>query len=147
MSSDTTVTEKASPDRRSPARVRWARGGYVVVAGLFVVCVIIQVFIAGMAVFVDPANWSLHATFVHVFEFLPLIMLVLAFLGRLSRRLKLLPVVLFVLLIVQYATAIGFSDSVVAAFHPVNALVIFGIAAMTTRQAWRALTGPAGTSS
>lgn len=144
MSSDATVSGKASPDNRLSTRVRWARGGYVVVAGLFVVCVVIQVFIAGMAVFVDPANWSLHANFVHVFEFLPLVMLVGAFLGRLSRGLKLLPVVLFVLIIVQYATALGFSDSVVAALHPVNALVIFGIAVMTTRRGWKALAGSAG---
>lgn len=145
MGSDAVVTENASLDGRLSTRIRWARGGYVVVAGLFVVCVLIQVFIAGMAVFVDPENWSLHANFVHVFEFLPLVMLVLAFLGRLSQGLKLLPAVLFVLLIVQYATALGFSDSVVAALHPVNALVIFGIAVMAIRRAWRALSEPAET--
>ena len=73
-------------------RVRWARQGYVFLVGTFVVCVVIQVFIAGMAVFVNPAQWSTHMSFVHVFEFIPFIMVAVAFIGRLPRELKLLPV-------------------------------------------------------
>lgn len=145
MSTNTTESEPLDSDRRFSIHVRWARRGYVLVAGLFVVGIVIQVYIAGMAVFVDPANWSLHANFVHIIEWMPLIMLVLAFVGRLSSGLKWLPVGLFGLIIVQYATALGFSDSVVAALHPVNALVIFGLATMTTHRAWQALSGSAGT--
>ena len=128
-------------------RVRWARRGFVLFSGLFAVCVVIQVFIAGMAVFVDPANWNLHTAFIHVFELLPLVMLVLAFLGRLPRTLKWLPVGLWVLIMVQYATAEGFSASLVAAIHPVNALVIFWLAVFTTRRAWRGMAEPAGAAS
>lgn len=93
-----------------------------------------------MAVFVRPANWSLHADFVQLFGLLLPIMLLFALLGRLSRRLKLAPVGLFGLIDVQYITALGFPDSVVAAIHLVNALVIFVLAAKTTRQAWRETT-------
>jgi mercuric ion transport protein len=116
--------------------VRWARRGYLLFAGAFAIGVAIQVFIAGMSVFVDPANWSMHASFVHVLELLTIVMLVLAFLGRLPRRLKLIPVALFLLIGVQYATALGFRGSVVAAIHPVNALVIFWISVSSARQAW-----------
>jgi hypothetical protein len=147
MSADATASKPADADGRVPTRVRWARRGFVLFAGALVIGVLIQVYIAGMAVFVDPANWSLHANFVHIIEWLPLVMLVLAFLGRLSRELKLLPVVLFVLIIVQYATALGFSDSMVAATHPVNAVVIVGVAAMTTRRAWRTLSVPVNVTS
>jgi putative tricarboxylic transport membrane protein len=140
MSSDATSSEGPTRDDRLPTRVRLVRGGYVLFAGLFVVGVLIQVYIAGMAVFVNPARWNLHASFVHVIEWIPLVMLVLSFPGRLPRELKLLPVGLFVLIIVQYATALGFSDSLVAAIHPVNALVIFGVAVVTTRRAWRETT-------
>jgi hypothetical protein len=139
MSADTAVTESANVGSRLSTRVRWGRYGYVLFAGIFVVCVLIQVYIAGMAVFIDPANWELHTTFIHVFELLPIIMLVLAFAGQLPRRLKWLPAGLFLLIIVQYATAEGFSDSLVAAIHPVNALVIFWIGIITTRMAWRTL--------
>lgn len=147
MSTDATESEPTEYGGRIPARVLWAQRGFVLFAGALVVSVFIQVYIAGMAVFVDPANWSLHANFVHIIEWFPLVMLVLAFLGGLSRELKLLSVVLFVLIIVQYATALGFSDSIVAAIHPVNALVIFWIATVTIRRAWRGTAEPAdGTS-
>jgi hypothetical protein len=139
MSADTTVTESANVGSRLSTRVRWARYGYVLFAGLFVVCVLIQVYIAGMAVFIDPANWDLHMTFIHVFELVPIIMLVLAFVGRVPRKLKWLPVGLFLLIMVQYATAEGFSDSLVVAIHPVNALVIFWMGMITTRMSWRTL--------
>ena len=147
MRADTTASEPIDAEGRVLTRVRWARRGFVLFAGALVIGVLIQIYIAGMAVFIDPANWNLHANFVHIIEWLPLVMLVLAFLGRLSRELKLLPVVLFVLIIVQYATALGFSNSIVAALHPVNALVIFWIGTVTIRRAWRGTAEPAdGTS-
>lgn len=144
MSADTAVSESPAPDSQLSGRVRWARRGFVLFSGLFAICVVIQVFIAGMAVFVDPANWSLHTAFIHVFELLPLVMLVLAFIGRLTRTLKWLPVGLWVLIMMQYATAEGFSASLVAAIHPVNALVIFWLAVFTTRRVWRCIAEPAG---
>lgn len=144
MSPDTEAALAANPDEQVSAYVRWGQRGYVLFGGLFIVGVMIQVFIAGMAVFVDPANWSLHASFVHYIELLTLIMLVLAFFGRLSRVLKITPIALFLLIGVQYATALGFSGSLVAAVHPVNALVIFGIAVITTHRAWRTMSESAG---
>jgi mercuric ion transport protein len=119
----------------APRRVAWARYGYVLLAGVFAVCVLVQVYIAGMAVFVDPANWELHTTFVHLFELVPFFLFGLAFLGRLPRTLKLLPVGLYALVMVQYATAHLFG-SLVAAIHPVNAIVIFGVALVAVKRAW-----------
>ena len=120
-------------------RILWARYGYLGLAGVFTLCVLVQVYIAGMAVFVDPSNWSLHATFVHVFEPLLVPMFICALLGRLSRLLKLAPVALFLLVSVQYATAILFG-SMVAAFHPVNAVVILLVAALASKQTWSTIT-------
>ena len=125
-----------------PRRIAWARYGYVLVGGAFAACVLVQVYIAGMAVFVDPANWSLHAGFVHAFEPLLLVLLALVLLGRLPRSLKLAPVGLFVLVSVQYATARAFG-SMVAAVHPVNALAILLVALVATKRAWALATGPA----
>lgn len=136
MSPDATVSGSTSPTSPRPARVRWAQRGFVLFGGVFTICVAIQVFIAGMAVFVDPSNWNLHTTFVHAFELLPWFMLVMAFVGRLSRRLKLLSILLWVLIGIQYATASMFG-SLVAAIHPVNALAMFWLAVATTRWAWR----------
>lgn len=125
-----------------PRRVTWARYGYVLSTGLFALCVLVQVYVAGMAVFVDPANWSLHATFVHVFEPLLVPAFVFGLLGRLPRLLKAAPVGLFVLVSVQYATAHLFG-SLVAAIHPVNAVFILGVAAVAARRAWPGASGAA----
>ncbi|WP_312911832.1 DUF6220 domain-containing protein [Natronosalvus caseinilyticus] len=118
-----------------PKRVVWARYGFFVLASFFVLCVLVQVYIAGMAVFVDPTNWSLHRTFVHVFEPVVFLLFPLAFLGRLSAFLKAVPVVLFVLVSAQYATA-HLYGSLVAAIHSVNAVVIVFVAAMAVRRTW-----------
>ena len=107
--------------------------------GLFAVGVLVQVYLAGMAVFVDPANWSLHRGFVHVVELLLLPTFVFAFLGSFPRSLKLAPVGLFLLVGLQYATASAFG-SAVAAFHPVNAVAIFLVAIIATRRAWLSAT-------
>ena len=43
---------------------------------LFVLCVLVQFWFAGMAVFVQPGHWRSHVLFVHIFGFsLPLLML------------------------------------------------------------------------
>ena len=128
------------------SRIRWARYGYLGLMGLFAVCVLVQMYVAGMAVFVDPANWTLHATFVHVFEPMLVPILVLGFLGDLPALLKAAPVGLFLLVSMQYATAALFG-SMVAAVHPVNAVAIFLIAALASKRAWDALSVPADGSS
>lgn len=144
LSADATGPESAPLARTDQVsatqRVRWARRGYVLFAGGFVVCVAIQVFIAGMAVFVNPARWSTHLSFVHVFEFIPFIMVALALVGQLPRDLKLLPVGLWVLIAIQYITGetLGFG-SIIAALHPVNALLIFWLGVVTTKRAWARL--------
>ncbi|MCO8243079.1 DUF6220 domain-containing protein [Haladaptatus sp. AB643] len=116
-------------------RTRWVRYSYVGLLALFAVCVVVQIYIAGMAVFIDPANWGMHMGFVHAFELLPLLMLVVAFLGGLPRTFKAIPVVLSVLISVQYATA-HLYGSYVAAIHPVNGMVILGVAVDGTKRAW-----------
>ncbi|WP_436343902.1 DUF6220 domain-containing protein [Natronorubrum sp. FCH18a] len=113
----------------------WGRYGYCGLAGLFAACVLVQTYIAGMAIFVDPENWTLHASFVHLFEVVPFLMVFVAFLGRLSWPLRLLPVGLFALISAQYATAHVFG-SLTAAIHPVVAVVIFWLAVVATKRSW-----------
>lgn len=139
MSVDRIQSESADADGQLQPRVRWSRRGYTLFSGAFVIGVLIQVYLAGMAVFIDPTYWGLHTTFVHILELSPIIMFIFAFLGRFSREMKLLPVGLFALIFVQYATAITFTGSMVAALHPVNALVMFGLAVSSTHRSWRVL--------
>ena len=117
--------------------VRLARLFYALLSSVFVACVLVQVFFAGVGAF--GADWDLHLTFVHLFGALPLLMIPMAFLGRLSWGSRLLPTLLVVLIGVQYATA---SSAVpAAAFHPVNALLIFWVGLLGARQAWSTVAG------
>ncbi len=117
--------------------VRLARIGYALLSSVFVVCVLVQVFFAGMGAF--GADWAWHLTFAHFLELPPLLMVPLAFVGRLPWGLRLLPFGLVVLVGAQYA----FANAAVptAALHPVNALLIFLISLFIARRAWAAVYG------
>jgi hypothetical protein len=112
---------------------RWAVVAYSVMGVAFAVAVTVQIFLAGLAVFTDPARWQWHTSFVHAFELLPLIMLIVAFAGRLPARLRWAAGVQFLLIAAQYATAN--SGGPVAAIHPVSAMVIFWLALTSLRWA------------
>lgn len=116
-------------------RVRWTRWIYLGLAWLFVGCIVAQVFFAGMAIFVDSLYWQWHTTFIHTFEFLPLLLLAFAFAARLPVAMRWLTFSLVALIFAQYATAnIG---GMAGAFHPVSALVIAWIAVSLANRAWR----------
>jgi hypothetical protein len=130
----------------APAGRGWARRGYTVLAWIFVACLAVQTFLAGQAVFTGPELWPLHTSFVHVFELLPVVMLVLAVVGRLPRGLRWLPVLVFALLALQYATAaMGKSLDLkpFGAIHPVNALLMFWLAIHIAQRSQRSLGGTA----
>jgi hypothetical protein len=99
---------------------------YSVLAWGFVLCIAIQLFFAGMAVFSDPAKWALHANFVHFFEFVPIVMGILALVARFPHRFRWWPFGFFVLIGLQYMTAhIAAQSATVAALHPVIAVLLF----------------------
>lgn len=131
------ATTSAEPNRteRRSTLVSWSRRGYLLASTLFTVGVLAQVYIAGMAVFVDSARWGSHVAFGTTLPIFLVPMFVLAFAGELPWTLKLLPVGLFALFAVQFSTAHRFG-SLVGAVHPVNALVIFWLATVGVRRAW-----------
>jgi len=114
--------------------VRLARIGYAVLSSVFVTCVLVQVFLAGMGAF--GAYWSLHLTFAHFLGLPPLLMAPAAFAGRLSWALRALPLGFLILIGAQYALANAAVPA--AALHPVNALLIICLSLLTTRRAWAA---------
>jgi mercuric ion transport protein len=117
---------------------RWATLAYAALAWLLVACLLAQVFIAGLAVFVFPTYWQWHATFVHAFEGVPLLMILIAWIGRLRRSLRWLPLGIFALVIVQYATANlrhAPDLQLFAALHPVTGFAITWLAIAIARRA------------
>lgn len=123
---------------RAASRGKPVRLAFAVSAAAFTLCVIIQVFLAGLAVFAGPENWELHEAFVHAFQFIPLVMLALSFFGELPSKFRWQSGVLFGLIYVMYYTAHFHEISpYVSAAHPVIAMGLFGMSSMVTLDAWK----------
>ena len=117
----------------------YARMALPFVAGLFVACAVVQVFLAGLGVFDDPRAFVTHREFGYLFGWLTLIMLVLALVGRVGRRITGLTVLILVLFALQSVFVVLRADMpAIAALHPLNGFLILGISILTTREAWRA---------
>ncbi len=118
---------------------RYARIGFVGAAWLFVACVVGQVFLAGLGVFGVPANdFSSHRSFGYTFSLLTLVLLILAIVGRMSRRLIGLSALLLGLFVLQSVfVAVRVSYPAVAALHPLNGFLILIVAIIAGRDGWR----------
>jgi hypothetical protein len=118
---------------------RYFRIGFIGTSGLFVFCITLQVLFAGMALFVNPSNWRNHATFVHYFEYLPILMLLFAIFGKLPAKVRWQCLGLLGLIVLQYATAKVSADfpslHIFGALHPVIALVLFWMSVHCFRKA------------
>ncbi|WEG14560.1 DUF6220 domain-containing protein [Pullulanibacillus sp. KACC 23026] len=102
---------------------------------LFFICIIIQVFLAGLAIFVSQGQWADHELFVRFFAFLPIIMLILSLLGKTTKGYKWQCFGLFLMIILQYMTA-GLSSNLpyISALHPILALILFWRALVTAKE-------------
>ncbi|MCP3741875.1 DUF6220 domain-containing protein [Rossellomorea sp. BNER] len=121
---------------KETTRIRLARIGFVLLAIIFTLCIVTQVFFAGLAIFVDPVNWSKHTIFVHIFELVPILMLVTAFIGQLPLWAKWQSVALLGLIFMMYFTAnVTTVLPWAAAAHPVIAIIMFWASLKMTRRA------------
>jgi hypothetical protein len=116
-----------------------ARTAYPIVAGLFVACAIIQVFLAGLGVFDNPSSFITHRNFGYMFGWLTLVLLVIALVGRMPRRFVGLAVLLLVLFSLQSVfVALREVMPAVAALHPLNGFFVLAVAGIATWTSWRA---------
>ncbi|WP_407690646.1 DUF6220 domain-containing protein [Salinibacillus xinjiangensis] len=92
---------------------------------LFFISIIIQIFFAGMGLFVQ-GNWGYHTNFIHFFEFIPLILFVLSFFSKTLKTLRWQCLALYFMIVLQYITIV-FSGSIpyLPAFHLVIASLLF----------------------
>src|ERR671932_1688614 len=113
--------------------IRWTRPIYTVTAWLLVATVLIQVFLAGQAIF-DGAvyaspDFDPHRNFALIVGLASLLLFILGFLARLPRSMLILTIVQFVLMFIQgFLPGLRSTSHTLAALHPVNALLIFGVA-------------------
>lgn len=108
---------------------------YKVVVWLFAIGIILQVFLAGLALFWNPGQWSSHIGFSRILVIFPILILVLSFIARLPLSLRLqsaglIAVVVLIAVCAILPSGIGY----LSALHPVLAIILFG---QTMNIAWK----------
>ena len=104
---------------------------------LFVVCCIVQIFLAGLGVFSDPGQFEAHRNFGYTFGLLLLVILIAAIAGRMGRWYIGTAILLMVLFALQSVfVALRSSAPTIAALHPLNGFLILLVAIVVGRAAW-----------
>jgi len=117
----------------------WIRMLYLLVAWLFPVAILVQVFLVGLSLFTTQPYWDAHIGFGHSIVLLPALQVLLAYLGKIPPPAKGLTWLSLGLTLIQTEVFAMIRTAVptLAAFHPVLALVLFALALTI---AWRART-------
>ena len=120
-------------------RIRIGRLSYFILAILFTLCILAQIYLAGMAVFMSPVNWAKHIMFVHLFGFnLPVLMLIFAFVGALPRWAYWHLFGFLVSIFLMYFTAnIRAVIPWVGPMHAVFACILFVLSSITVLKTWK----------
>lgn len=119
--------------------MRSARVAHAWLAWLFVGGLVVQVFLAGLGVFEGAARFATHRDVGYGLSLLPIVLLVLAAVGRMGRRQIGLAALMFVLFLLQSVfliPAIRTSMPFVSALHPVNGFLILLLAIESARSSW-----------
>ena len=120
----------SSPQQRTRAPRRVPLVIYTALAVVFLLCVVVQVFLAGAGIFASASWLSSHAILGHVLPLIPLLMVILGLVGKLPRTINWLTVLLLVLVYIQpWFIYLSRSAGIplLGALHPVNALTIFAL--------------------
>ena len=116
--------------------VRGARYAYAVLAWAFVAGVVVQVFLIGLALFAGSENLALHVSLGWILHLMPILLVAAAALARAGRQQILIAAALAVtVFIVPILALLRDSAPVVAALHPVGALLSFWLAILVARDA------------
>jgi hypothetical protein len=117
--------------------VSGARYVYLALVWLYLVGILVQVFLAGMGLFGAAKDFQPHIGLGWLLHLVPILLLVAAAVAKVGPRLIWWTVALLVVQFIQPILALArFDAPVVAAFHPVLALVIFWLALTIGLMAW-----------
>jgi hypothetical protein len=123
--------------------VSGARYLYLALVWIYLAGILFQVFLAGMGLFGTTRDFEPHAGLGWILHLVPVLLLIVAAVARVGKRLIWWNVALAVVQFVQPILALSRNDApVVAAFHPVLALVIFWLALTIGLKAWRLVREP-----
>ena len=113
-----------------------ARYAYLILAWAFVVGVVVQVFFIGLGLFAGSENIELHVTLGWILHLVPLLILAAAALARAGRRRILEAAALAaVVFVVPILATMRDGTPILAALHPVGAILAFWLAIVVARGA------------
>jgi len=138
-----------NPASKGRGMERFSRWAYWVAAWVFLGGIVVQVFLAGMVVVAFRMSWANHIGLGHSLSLPLLVMLLTVYLGGFPASTKRLTWLLFAVYVLQADVVIFLRGQapVIAALHPVLALVDFAMGLALARAAWPLMRqGPAPTS-
>lgn len=117
---------------------------YLALVWLYLAAIVVQVFLAGAALFYPGRDFELHRNLGWLLHLVPVLLLIAALAGRGGRELVWWTVALLVVQGIQpLLPGVRTDLPWLAALHPVLALVIFWLALTIGLRAWRLVRTPA----
>jgi hypothetical protein len=115
--------------------VKFARYMFIVLAWVFFAFILVQVFLAGLGLFVSGEHWEMHRYLARYFALIPVGMLVLSFFGKMPVHLRWICLGLYLMIVAQFLSVIYSSAlGILSALHPVIALLLFWGSITTVKQ-------------
>ena len=123
--------------------VSGARYVFLAMVWIYVAGILFQVFLAGIGLFGAEKDFEPHVGLGWILHLVPVLLLIVAAVARVGSRLLWWTTALLVVQFIQPILATLRDDQpVVAAFHPVLAVVIFWLAVTIGVKAWRLVREP-----
>ena len=121
-----------------------ARYAFLGLVWIYLAAIMVQVFLAGIGFFGAGRDFSTHVNLGWILHLVPVLLLLVAWLARVGRRLIWWTVALLVVQGIQpLLPGLRTDLPLAAALHPVLALIIFWLALTIGLHAWRLVRAPA----
>jgi hypothetical protein len=115
---------------------RFFRYALLVIAGVFLAAIVVQVFFAGLMLFGQQGGTALHVNTGYILGTAGALFVIVPALARAGRTAIVLGIILAFVTFFQGSLALARDTSpLIAALHPVNALLIFTLALVLSRRA------------
>jgi hypothetical protein len=112
------------------ALIKLARVTAMTLAIVLALSVLIQTYLAGAAAIVDADFWASHKTWITIFQWLTVPLVIATFFGKHDALTRLLSIVPIIVIAVQYSSihlALHHGLAWLAGIHAANAPLLFGV--------------------